>query len=120
MPGEDPAAQAADDYQRELRDFFRLEEEPGRFPSFNLVLLGLGQNTHVASLFPHHPALHEKSRLAVAVEVAATTRSRLSLTMPVINSAERVMFLVSGENKAEAVKMCFRERKTPSSIPPNS
>ena len=101
--GEDEPAQAAEEYERELRDFFRLDQ-PGGLPSFNLLLLGLGENAHVASLFPDHPALQEKTRLAVAVEVEATPRRRISLTMPVINSAERVMFMVSGENKAEAVR----------------
>src|SRR5712691_5422653 len=53
MRGEDEPVQAAQDYERELRAFFRLER-PGDFPSFNLLLLGLGENAHVASLFPRH------------------------------------------------------------------
>jgi 6-phosphogluconolactonase len=101
--GEDEPVQAAQEYERELRSFFRMEQA-GDFPSFNLMLLGLGENAHVASLFPRHPALFEKTRLAVAVEVDAAPRRRVSLTMPVINSAQRVMFLVSGEQKAAAVR----------------
>jgi 6-phosphogluconolactonase len=103
MRGEEEPVQAASEYERDLRNFFRLEQ-PGDFPSFNLILLGLGENAHMASLFPHHPALHEKTRLAVAVEVEAAPSRRISLTVPVINSGERVMFLVSGEKKAQAVR----------------
>jgi 6-phosphogluconolactonase len=113
--GEDDPSQAADDYERQLREFFRLPA--GQFPSFNLVMLGLGDNAHVASLFPHHPALEENDRLAVAVEVAAQPPQRISLTFPVINQARRVMFLVSGENKAEAVKNVLEGPPDPSQYP---
>ena len=116
MRGEDDPAQAAQDYERELRAFFRLEQ-PGDFQSFNLVLLGLGENAHVASLFPHHSALHEETRLAVAVDVEAVPRRRISLTVPVINSAERVMFLVSGEKKAAAVKNILQGPQDPEEYP---
>jgi len=116
MRGEDDPAQAAQDYEGELRAFFRLEQ-PGDFQSFNLVLLGLGENAHVASLFPHHSALHEETRLAVAVDVAAVPRRRISLTVPVINSAERVMFLVSGEKKAAAVKNILQGPQDPEEYP---
>jgi 6-phosphogluconolactonase len=102
--GELEPSLAADDYERELRQFFKLPVEGTEFPSFNLLLLGLGDNAHVASLFPRHPALHESRRLAVAVEVNATPARRISLTFPVINNARRVLFLVSGEQKAEAVR----------------
>ena len=116
MRGEDDPAQAAQDYEGELRASFRLEQ-PGDFQSFNLVLLGLGENAHVASLFPHHSALHEETRLAVAVDVEAVPRRRISLTVPVINSAERVMFLVSGEKKAAAVKNILQGPQDPEEYP---
>ena len=116
MRGEDEPAQAALEYERELRAFFHIEQ-PGDFPRFNLLLLGLGENAHVASLFPRHPALHEETRLAVAVVVEAAPSRRISLTMPVINSAERVMFLVSGENKAAAVKNILRGPADPEQYP---
>src|SRR5437588_1638181 len=84
--GEDEPAQAAAGYERELRRSFGMDD-PGDCPSFNLLLLGLGENAHVASLFPHHPALHENSRLAVAVEVDAAPGRRISVPIPVINNA---------------------------------
>jgi 6-phosphogluconolactonase len=92
-------------------------EQPGDFPSFNLLLLGLGDNAHIASLFPHHSALREETRLAVAVDVEATPSRRISLTLPVINSAERVMFLVSGEKKAAAVRNILQGPQDPEEYP---
>jgi 6-phosphogluconolactonase len=114
--GEDEPGRAAQEYERELRAVFSLAQ-PGDFPSFNLLLLGLGENAHVASLFPHHPALHEKNRLAVAVEVESAPSRRISLTMPVINAAERVMFLVSGEQKAAAVSNILQGPADPDEYP---
>jgi 6-phosphogluconolactonase len=115
--GELAPAEAAETYERELRQFFKLPEDADDYPSFNLVLLGLGDNAHIASLFPHDPALHETHRLAVAVEVSATASRRVSLTLPVINNAQRVVFLVSGEGKAEAVKNVLAGPPDPEEFP---
>ena len=114
--GEEEPSHAASDYEQDLRTFFRLPQSD-ELPCFNVVLLGLGENAHVASLFPHHPALHEQTRLAVAVEVEATPSRRISLTMPVINNAERVLFLVSGESKADAVKNVLQGTVDPEQYP---
>ncbi len=100
--GEAPPSQAAELYEGELRRVFSLGD--GEFPRFDLVLLGLGENRHTASLFPGSPALHETRRLALAVDVDAQVRSRITITPPVINRAQRVMFLVAGHSKAEAVR----------------
>jgi len=110
----DPEA-GARAYETELSRFFGLNS--GELPCFNLVLLGLGENSHVASLFPHHPAIHESSRLAVAVEVDAPQRHRVSLSFPVLNNAARVMFLVSGEQKAEAVRNVLKGPRDPDRFP---
>jgi 6-phosphogluconolactonase len=104
--GEDLPEEGARSYEEELLKVLRLE--PGALPSFNLVLLGLGENAHIASLFPYHPALHEQNRLAVAVEVDAPQRHRISLTAPVLNNAGNVVFLVSGGGKASAVKQVIQ------------
>jgi 6-phosphogluconolactonase len=113
--GEEAPDLAARAYAAELSAFFNLGG--GGFPRFNLILLGMGDNAHIASLFPHHPALHEQQRLAVAVEVDAPQRHRVSLTAPVINNAARVMFLVSGKQKAQAVKDVLREPYDPDQFP---
>ncbi len=115
MRGEDPPEQAALAYEQELRASFGIDE--GEFPRFNLTLLGLGDNVHVASLFPGHPALHERERIAVAVEVDAPQRHRVTLTPPVLNNSARVMFLVEGEGKAAAVKSALEGPRDPDRFP---
>ena len=88
--------------------------EGARSPRFDIVLLGLGPDAHVASLFPDHPALQVTDRATVPV-----TRSpkppplRLSLTVPAINAAERVWFVVAGEDKAAAVDAARATRDDP-------
>lgn len=102
MHGEMAPAEGARAYEAELQEAFGLA--PGALPCFNLTLLGLGENAHIASLFPHDRALRERERLAVAVEVEAPLRHRVTLTAPVLNNSERIIFLVAGEGKAQAVK----------------
>jgi 6-phosphogluconolactonase len=113
--GEDPPEEGARAYEEHLRAFFHLS--PGELPAFNLVLLGLGENAHIASLFPHDPALEIQDRLAVAVEVDAPQRHRISLTVPTLNQAARVIFLVAGASKAEAVKAVLEGPRDPAAIP---
>jgi 6-phosphogluconolactonase len=115
MQGEDEPAQAARAYERELRTVFGLAE--GDCPSLNLLLLGVGENAHIASLFPGHPALHENKRLAVAVEVEAEPSRRVTLTMPIINHAERVILVVSGAHKAAAVRNILQGPADPEQFP---
>lgn len=71
------------------------------FPRFDLVLLGMGDDGHTASLFPHTPALAETERRAVANEVPQLNTTRLTLTAPVINNAGLVVFLIAGRGKAD-------------------
>ncbi|MCI0656427.1 MAG: 6-phosphogluconolactonase [Acidobacteria bacterium] len=96
------ATGVADYCEQVLREFFRLS--PGAFPRFDLVLLGLGAEGHTASLFPRSPALKETKHLAVAAWVEALEAWRISLTLPVLNNASEVAFLVSGSEKAEALR----------------
>jgi 6-phosphogluconolactonase len=99
--GED-ADSSARAYEQTLRKFFRLR--PGEFPRFDLVLLGLGPDGHTASLFPGTAALNEKSLLVVANWVDKFQTYRITLTLPVLNRAACVMFLVSGADKAIIVR----------------
>jgi 6-phosphogluconolactonase len=99
VPSENPdASAAAEAYEQTLRKFFPVA--PGEFPSFDLILLGMGPDGHAASLFPETAALQEKSRLVVANWVEKLHTSRITLTLPVLNAARRVAFLVSGADKA--------------------
>lgn len=108
IPAENPdAAAVAEDYEKTLRKFFKLE--PDSVPRFDLILLGLGPDGHTASLFPGTAALHEKSRLVVANWVEKLKTHRLSLTLPVLNAARCVAFLVSGTDKATVLKTVLEE-----------
>ena len=102
VPAENPdASRAAAAYEQTLREFFRPAE--GAFPQFDLILLGMGPDGHAASLFPESKALQEKSRWVVANWVEKFKTHRITLTLPVLNNAAVVMFLVSGSDKASAL-----------------
>jgi len=77
-------------------------------PRFDLLLLGLGDDGHTASLFPGSPALDEATRLVAANYVKKFDTYRLTLTYPVINAARNVVFLVAGEKKAPALRQVMR------------
>ena len=88
-------------------------------PNFHLVLLGLGSNGHIASLFPNTSVLNEKSRWVSAVHINELKMNRVTFTAPFINQANQVVFLVSGNEKAEALRQTLApasgERPTPAS-----
>ena len=94
MPGETCDAAA---YEEELRQLFG-----AGLPEFDLVLLGLGEDGHTASLFPGDPALEEKERWVVRVE--RPDHARLTLTLPVLSAAKVALFLVLGAAKREALQ----------------
>jgi 6-phosphogluconolactonase len=104
MQGELGPQEGAAAYERELQDAFGDE-----IPAFELVLLGLGPDAHTCSLFPGDDALGERERRAVGVETPgmAPLVSRVTLTLPVVNAARSLVFLVTGEDKAEAVARAF-------------
>lgn len=103
MRGELDPEEAAREYERELRSFFDL---PHGWPCFDLVLLGMGEDGHTASLFPNEPATQEGERLAVPVAaVKGSHGARVTLTPPVLNHAACIMFLVTGEKKADVVRV---------------
>ncbi len=103
MPGEkaDPE-KAADEYEQALRDFFR--PSPEEWPTFDLVLLGIGTDGHTASLFPGSLVLQERKRWVAAPYVEKLHAHRLTLTLPVFNHAAQVIFLVAGKEKAQVMK----------------
>jgi 6-phosphogluconolactonase len=104
MRGEEPAAAvAAAAYEAELRAFFHLRGADEPPPRFDLVLLGLGSDGHTASLFPGSAALDERRRWVVAPFVERLGAHRITLTLPALNRARAVLFLVSGAQKAEAL-----------------
>jgi 6-phosphogluconolactonase len=94
-----PPERVAIEYEKELRTFFKADV--GGFPQFDLILLGMGVDGHTASLFPGDPALYERKRWVVAIDgkKGLPPVPRVTLTLPVINSAARVAFLINGEEK---------------------
>src|SRR5262249_10012939 len=89
--GELPAKAAADDYEGRVREFFGVAS--GAWPAFDLVLLGIGEDGHTASLFPGSAALNERSRLVVANWVERFRSYRITFTFPVLDHAADVLFL---------------------------
>jgi len=108
--GELGAEEAAREYDELLRSVSRLD----------LVLLGVGPDGHTASLFPNQSALEERERRAIPNEAKLEPLvDRVTLTLPVLGSAPLVLFVVSGESKAEAVSRAFGQppsNETPSSL----
>jgi 6-phosphogluconolactonase len=104
-PSPDDAAEA---YEQELAGFFRLQ--PGRFPRFDLIMLGLGEDGHTASLFPGCPLLDDSNSLAQAVILDDDLHDRITLTVQVINHARHIIFLIQGAPKALALKKVVEEK----------
>jgi 6-phosphogluconolactonase len=91
--------ESAKEYEATLRTFFSDQR-----PEFDLILLGVGTDGHCASLFPGSPALRERDRWVVSTRAPIKPQFRLSLTLPALNSARNIFFLVSGEEKREIVQ----------------
>jgi 6-phosphogluconolactonase len=116
VPAEDPdAGRAAQRYEQTLREFFQVPT--GALPRFDLILLGMGPDGHTASLFPNTAALHEQARLVVANWVEKFQTYRITLTLPVINQANAVMFLVSGADKTEALREVLEGKESAELFP---
>lgn len=98
---------AAREYEALIRSYFGAQP-----PRFDILLLGMAADGHVASLFPGHPALDERARWVVAATVPADPPHRLTMTLPLINQARAVAFLVAGGAKADAVRRALA-RTTP-------
>lgn len=119
IKGELPANEAAEDYQHRISIFFNShpalpwsETRSGEVPAFDLVLLGMGSDGHTASLFPGSFALQESLRWVVGVPHSRPPRpevDRVSFTLPLINAASNVLFLVSGESKAHILNQVLAD-----------
>jgi 6-phosphogluconolactonase len=104
--------EAADEYEALLHGFFA-----DGCPRFDLLLLGLGENGHTASLFPGTSVLEEQLRWVAEVTLAEEAMRRLTLTAAAINQAALVIFLVSGYGKAAILRKVLEEAPDPRSIP---
>ncbi len=104
IQGELPhASDAADDYEKILSQVFSVPS--GEVPEFDLILLGMGPDGHTASLFPGTEAVHESSKWVAAPWVEKFQTHRVTLTPVILNQARHIMFMVSGEDKAQALQV---------------
>lgn len=105
-----PPEEAARSYEDHLRRFFsKTDYVPGKrrfFPSFDLILLGAGEDGHTASLFPGDKALQEKQRWIIPIlkPGAPPSHPRITMTLPLLNSARHVLFLASQKGKERVLK----------------
>jgi 6-phosphogluconolactonase len=106
---ESDAHTSARKYEADLQGFF--DTGPGTIPEFDMILLGMGQDGHTASLFPGLPDLRLERRLVRGVEATPESVARVTLTLPVINRGRTVFFLVTGKAKADIVRRVVEERE---------
>jgi 6-phosphogluconolactonase len=104
---DDDPDRAADEYAAQLRAA-ATPEDHGPAPTFDVLMLGVGPDGHVASLFPEKPALYEEERTVVAVRGSPKPPPvRITLTMPVLNRSRDLWFVVAGDDKASAVRLAL-------------
>jgi 6-phosphogluconolactonase len=118
--GEDDPETAAGDYERLLRRAFSTPEGPpgsGSGSRFDLILLGMGEDGHTASLFPGTAAVGEAQRWVVPVEASIAPRRRVSLTLPLINASAEKVFVVTGESKSPALAAVLQGPHQPDVLP---
>ena len=121
IPTDTPtAAMGAKNYETEIRRFFGLPPHTWELPSFDLLLLGMGTDGHVASLFPGTKTLSESDKMTAAVtyESSSPCVERITLTIPVINKAKKVFFLISGQGKYNIMKTIHSDPDTSMSLYP--
>ena len=120
---------SAKEYEDILEDYFpeaarftpqatnNLTSHVSHFTTFDLVLLGLGDNSHTLSLFPGEEVIHEKDRWVRSVFVKEINMQRITLTAPVVNLSKRIAFLVNGQDKAAAVAHILSDNYNPDLYP---
>ena len=128
--------ESAREYENTLKEYFRgaasykpqaassdpthdspLTTHHSRLTTFDLVLLGLGDNSHTLSLFPGEEVIHEKDRWVRSVFVKEVNMQRITLTAPVVNLSKHIAFLVSGKDKADAVSHILSDNYDPDLYP---
>lgn len=115
MQGGGLISSATSDYEEKLRRHFRLGR--GEWPRFDLILLGMGTDGHTASIFPGTRAVSDLSHMVLVYEVPQLGVERMTLTLPVINNARHILFLVVGEEKAETLAAVLEGDYRPSTYP---
>ena len=116
IKGEYPdTAQAAQEYEQDLRAYFKIKD--GEYPRFDLVLAGMGNEGHTLSLFPGTKALHADGRIVVRNWVGKLYAERITLTAPAASNTGQVVFMVTGADKALALKAVLEGPYEPEQLP---
>lgn len=115
IPAELGPDRAAEHYTEDIRQFFDLDE--GKLPHFDVIQRGMGPDGHTASLFPGELLLEDRERIAAAVWVEKLHQWRITLLPGVLLAARHTVFLVTGEDKAQAVHAVFIEEYDPMKLP---
>lgn len=102
---------SAKEYQKTLKDFFSFENVP--IPRFDLIFLGMGIDGHIASLFPGQKSLYEKKKLVVAVKGGNPNTNRITMTLPLLNQARHIVFIITGKEKSRIVQKVLKDSKIP-------
>jgi 6-phosphogluconolactonase len=116
IKGEYPdAEEAAREYEQALQSYFKLK--PGEYPRFDLLFAGMGNEGHTLSLFPGTKALHADGRIVVRNWVGKLYTERITLTAPAASNAARILFMVTGGDKASALKAVLEGPFEPEQLP---
>ena len=114
IPTDVSPEEAALRYEQTLREVLH---DGADFPKIDLNLLGLGENGHTASLFPHRPILHEGKRLVISDFVPEANMHRITMTVPMINAGRKIVFLMAGESKSDVVRDVITGPQQPGQLP---
>ncbi len=112
VPVNEEPSIAAKHYEESIKRFFGSNE-----PRFDLILLGMGDNGHTASLFPHTTVLQETTALVKEIYVEEVKMDRITFTAPFINNAKHILFLVAGKDKAPMLKLVLEGEYKPEEYP---
>jgi len=116
VKGENPdAEEAAREYEQALQSYFHLKS--GEYPRFDLLFAGMGNDGHTLSLFPGTKALNPAGHLAVRNWVGKLYTNRITLTAPATNNAAQIIFMVTGADKAPALKAVLEGPYEPEQLP---
>src|SRR5205807_1129489 len=102
-------------YDEDIREFFALPS--GEFPHFDIIHQGMGPDAHTASLFPGEPLIDDRDGIAAAVHAPKPPPWRITLLPGVLLASRHTVFLVSGEDKADAVRAVFHDEYDPKRLP---
>ncbi len=108
------AREVAEDFSKRARELFALSA--GELPVFDIVLLGVGEDGHTASIFPGDPVAQSAKEIAIAVDNGTEIKDRISLTLGTLSQSQRIYFIVRGKNKADIVKEVLQKDNYPASF----